>query len=221
MITDKTFDFLRQLKENNTREWFQANKKAYEAAKAEAEALIAVTIKELNILDPMIQAPEVKDCMFRIFKDVRFSKDKSPYKTNFGAFISKGGRKTFNPGYYIHIEPGASMVAGGVYMPQPDILKLVRNEVYFNSDEFNKILEAKDFVKYFGTLDDFDKLKKPPKDFPADFPFVELLKYKSYIVSSMIDDEVVLSAKFPSLILEISKAMLPLNTFLNRAISNG
>lgn len=221
MITETTFSFLRQLKENNTREWFTANKKNYELARAEVEALIASTIKALNVLDPSIQAPDAKDCMFRIFKDVRFSKDKSPYKTNFGAFIAKGGRKTVNPGYYIHIEPGASMVAGGVYMPQPDVLKLLRNEVYFNSDEFEKILNAKDFVRYFKSLDDFDKLKKPPKDFPADFPKVELLKYKSYVVTSMIDDEVVLSDEFPDMILDISRAMLPLNVFLNRAIRNG
>lgn len=221
MITESTFNFLKQLKENNNREWFTANKKSYELAKAEVEGLISAIIKALNLLDPSIQAPDAKDCMFRIFKDVRFSKDKSPYKTNFGAFIAKGGRKTVNPGYYIHIEPGASMVAGGIYMPQPDVLKLLRNEVYFNSDEFEKILNAKDFVKYFKTLDDFDKLKKAPKDFPSDFPKIELLKYKSYIVTSKVDDEVVLSQKFTQRILDISKAMMPLNGFLSRAIGNG
>lgn len=220
MITNATFDFLSRLKENNSREWFLENKKSYEAAKKEVEAFVAALIPELSKLDPGIQSPEVKDCMFRIFKDVRFSKDKSPYKTNFGAFIGRGGRKTTFPGYYIHIEPGASMIAGGVYMPPPDVLKLLRNEIYFNGAEFRKILEAKGFQKFFGKLDEFDKLKKPPKDYPVDFPDIDLLKYKSYIVSAIVLDEKVLASDYAHYALEVCRAMLPLNAFLNRAISN-
>jgi uncharacterized protein (TIGR02453 family) len=179
MITQQTLDFLSQLKQNNTREWFLANKKAYETAKKEVEIFIAKLIPDIMKLDPLIQSPDAKDCMFRIFKDVRFSKDKSPYKTNFGAFIARGGRKTMYPGYYIHIEPGESMIAGGVYQPQPETLHIIRNEVYFNSVEFRKILESKEFKKYFNSLNEFDKMKKAPREFPADFPDAELLKYRS------------------------------------------
>jgi uncharacterized protein (TIGR02453 family) len=221
MITKVTFDFLSQLKENNSREWFLENKKSYEAAKKEVETFVAGLIPELAKLDPGIQSPEVKDCMFRIFKDVRFSKDKSPYKTNFGAFIGKGGRKTTFPGYYIHIEPGESMIAGGVYMPQPDVLKLLRNEVYYNSAEFKKIIEAKDFRKYFEKLGEFDKMKKAPRDFPADFPDIELLKYRSFIVSIMVPDEKVLQADYGKYILDVARSMQPFHSFLSRAISNG
>jgi uncharacterized protein (TIGR02453 family) len=221
MISTATFTFLTDLKANNNREWFMANKKAYESAKKEVESFLSGLIPGLAKMDPSVQSPDIKDCMFRIYKDVRFSKDKSPYKTNFGAFIGRGGRKTAYPGYYFHFEPGESMIAGGVYMPQPDILKLVRNEVYFNSAEFRKILEARDFKKYFGKLDEFDKMKKPPKDFPSDFPDIDLLKYRSYIAYVQVKDELVLSADYGLYAMEVAKAMLPLNNFLNRAISIG
>jgi len=221
MITQATFDFLSRLKENNTRKWFQENKKAYEGAKKEVETFVAGLIPELSKLDPGIQSPDVKDCMFRIFKDVRFSKDKSPYKTNFGAFIGKGGRKTTHPGYYVHIEPGESMIAGGVYMPQPEVLKQLRNEVYFNSSEFRKIIESKEFVKRFGKLGEFDRMKKAPRDFPADFPDIDLLKYRSFIVSIMVPDDKVLQGDYVKYILDVAKSMLPFHSFLSRAISNG
>jgi len=220
MITKATFDFLSRLKENNTREWFLENKKSYEVAKKEVESFLTALIPELSKLDPSIQSPDVKDCMFRIYKDVRFSKDKSPYKTNFGAFIGRGGRKTIYPGYYIHFEPGECMIAGGIYMPQPDALKLLRNEIYFNSAEFRKILESKDFKKYFEKLDEFDKMKKAPREFPADFPDIDLLKYRSIIVSVGVADEKVLLGNYDKYVLEVAKAMLPLHAFLYRAISN-
>jgi len=220
MPTKQTFEFLSQLKLNNNREWFQANKKTYDSVKKEVESLISRIIPELNGIDPEIQNPAMKDCVFRIFKDVRFSADKSPYKTNFGAFIAKGGRKTVYPGYYFHFEPGESFIAGGIYMPQPETLKLVRNEVYFNSTEFKNILGSKEFRKYFTMLDEFDKLKKPPRDFPVDFPDIDLLKYKSYIVSARVPDEKAFSADYLPFALDVCKSILPLNKFLNRAIGN-
>lgn len=220
MISKATFDFLNDLKVNNNRDWFQANKARYEKARKEVESFLGSLIPELSRVDPSIQAPDVKECIFRIFKDVRFSKDKSPYKTNFGAFVARGGRKTVFPGYYFHFEPGESFIAGGIYMPQPEVLKMVRNEIYFNSAEFRKILEAKEFKKYFSKLDEFDKLKKPPKDFPLDFAEMDYLKYKSYIVSAQVEDVKVLSADYQSYAIDVAKAMLPLNQFLNRAIQN-
>ncbi|NVO19977.1 MAG: DUF2461 domain-containing protein [Bacteroidetes bacterium] len=220
MITKSTFEFLSDLKENNTREWFQGNKNRYEKAKGEIEGFLSKLIPELSKLDPAIGAPEVKDCMFRIYKDVRFSKDKSPYKTNFGAFVGKGGRKTTQPGYYVHFEPGQSFIAGGIYMPPPDVLKLMRNEIYFNATEFRKIIESKEFRMYFGKLDEFDKMKKAPREYPADFPDLDLLMYRSIIVSKNVNDEVVHSPKYLEYVLEVSKAMLPMHAFLARAINN-
>ena len=213
-------DFLTQLKLNNNREWFQANKKWYDDSKKEIESFISGIITTISTIDPGLQTPPVKDCMFRIFRDVRFGADKSPYKSNFGAFIAHGGRKSIYPGYYFHFEPGESMLAGGVYQPQPDTLKLLRNEVYFHSPELKGIMEKPSFKKYFIQLGDFDKMKKAPKDYPADFPDIDLLKYRSYIVSQQIPDKIVVSDNYQKQILEMVKELQPFMAFLNRAISN-
>ena len=214
-------DFLSQLKLNNNREWFQDNKKWYDDAKKEVENFVSGMITTISAIDPAVQTPPVKDCMFRIFRDVRFGADKSPYKTNFGAFIAHGGRKSNYPGYYFHFEPGESMLAGGVYQPQPDTLKLLRNEVYFHSAELKEIIGNPSFRKYFGHLGDFDKMKKAPKDFPADFPDIDLLKYRSYIVSLQIPDKIVISDNYQKQVLEMLQELQPFMAFLNRAISNG
>jgi len=214
-------DFLNQLKLNNNRDWFQENKKWYEASKKEVENFISEMIITISEIDPSVQTPALKDCMFRIFRDVRFGSDKSPYKTNFGGFIARGGRKSSFPGYYFHFEPGESMLAGGVYQPQPEILKLLRSEVYYNSPELKEIMGKPSFRKYFGHLGDFDKMKKAPKDFPADFPDIDLLKYRSYIVSQNIPDKIVTSDNYVKQVLDMVKELQPFMAFLNRAISNG
>lgn len=222
MDASLVLDFLSQLKVNNNREWFQENKKWYETSRKEVEGFVAQIITTISAIDPSVQTPAVKDCMFRIFRDVRFGADKSPYKTNFGAFIARGGRKSSFPGYYFHFEPGESMIAGGVYMPQPDILKLLRNEVYFHSNEFKEILAKPSFASHFNQLGDFDKMKKAPKDYPADFPDIDLLKYRSYIVSKNLPDIVVASNDdYMKQVMEMLKELQPLMVFLNRAISIG
>ena len=221
MDANLVLDFLSQLKLNNNREWFQENKKWYDDAKKEVENFVSGIITTISAIDPVLQTPPMKDCMFRIFRDVRFGADKSPYKTNFGAFIARGGRKSSFPGYYFHFEPGESMLAGGVYQPEPDTLKLLRNEVYFRSAELKEILEKPSFKKYFSQLGDFDKMKKAPKDFPADFPDVDLLKYRSYIVSQNIPDKIVTSENYQKHVLDMVKELQPFMAFLNRAISNG
>lgn len=214
-------DFLSQLKINNNREWFLENKKWYEASKKEVENFVSEMIVTISAIDPELQSPPMKDCMFRIFRDVRFGADKSPYKTNFGGFIARGGRKSSFPGYYFHFEPGESMLAGGVYQPQPEVLKLLRNEVYFHSSELKQILGKPSFKKYFDQLGDFDKMKKPPKDFPADFADVDLLKYRSYIVSLIIPDKIMISENYKKQVIDMVKELQPFMSFLNRAISNG
>jgi uncharacterized protein (TIGR02453 family) len=221
MDANLVLDFLSQLKLNNNREWFQENKKWYDASKKEVENFVSGIITTISAIDPALQTPPMKDCMFRIFRDVRFGADKSPYKTNFGAFIARGGRKSSFPGYYFHFEPGESMLAGGVYQPEPDTLKLLRNEVYFRSAELKEILEKPSFKKYFSQLGDFDKMKKAPKDFPADFADVDLLKYRSYIVSQNIPDKIVTSENYQKHVLDMVKELQPFMAFLNRAISNG
>ena len=221
MDASLVLDFLTQLKLNNNREWFQENKKGYEAAKKEMESFVTEMITTISAIDPSLQTPAMKDCMFRIYRDVRFGADKSPYKTNMGAFIAKGGRKSSYPGYYFHFEPGECMLAGGVYQPQPDTLKLLRNEVYFHSAELKEIMGKPLFKKHFDQLGEFDKMKKAPKDFPADFPDIDLLKYRSYIVSEMIPDKTVISDNYQKQVLEMVHELQPFMAFLNRAISNG
>jgi uncharacterized protein (TIGR02453 family) len=210
-------DFLRELKDNNNREWFDLNRDRYQAVKKQFEDYVTLLTGELSHIDPSIGMPAAKDSIFRIFRDVRFSKEKLPYKTNFGAFIADGGRKSPKAGYYLHLEPGASMIGGGIYMPEPDVLKKLRQEIYFDAPGFTKILEEKNFKRTFGKLADFDKLKRPPKDFDAGFSDIGLLMYKSYAAMQQLSDEVVLSEGFTQVLIESCKVMTGFNRFLNRA----
>ncbi|MEI6695883.1 MAG: DUF2461 domain-containing protein [Bacteroidota bacterium] len=221
MIPAHVYQFLQDLAANNNREWFQSNKKAYELAKTSVETFIKELISGIQSIDNTVVGISPKDCMFRINRDVRFSKDKSPYKNNFGGFIAKGGRNAMNAGYYLHIEQGSSFLGGGIYMPPAERLKLIRNEIYFNAPAFKKIIENQDFKKYFTEIWDDNKLKNPPKDFPKDFEAIELLKFKNYTVLHSISDEQVMQANFYQYVMEVFKTMLPLNNFLNNAISIG
>ncbi|MCX6306066.1 MAG: DUF2461 domain-containing protein [Bacteroidetes bacterium] len=211
-------DFLTQLEENNNREWFQKNKKQYDEAKAEVESFVNTLIPELAKFDDAVKYVEAKDCMFRIFRDVRFAKDKSPYKINMGAWITRAGRKSPGPGYYVHLQPGGSFLAAGVYMPEPDQLKKIRNEIYYNVSEFKAILEEKKLRKHSNGLLDNEKGKMAPRDFPKDFPDIELLKYKHYTLSTSVRDEVVASDHFNEIVLMDFKTMYPFNVFLKRAL---
>ena len=210
--------FLSDLKQNNNREWFKTNKTRYAQAKSEFESFINELIAEVIKFDPKIGTLSAKDCVFRIFRDVRFSKDKSPYKTNMGGFISRGGRKGGFAGYYLHIDPEQSFIAGGNHMPPPDILKKVRQEIMYNIKEFKGIIHKASFQKTFGLLEG-EQLKRPPKDFPADFPDIDLLKFKSYTVLHAIEVKTISSPKFKEYTLKTFEEMLPLNSFLNQALA--
>lgn len=211
-------DFLSRLHDNNNREWFQQNKKQYDDAKADVESFVNSIIPGLAKFDESIKYVEAKDCMFRIFRDVRFGKDKSPYKTNMGAWITRAGRKSPGPGYYIHLQPGGSFLAAGVYMPEPGQLKKIRNEIYYNIAEFKAILNDENLLKYCNGLSDNDKGKMAPRDFPKDFPEIELLKYKHYTISYPMKDEIVSSEQFHESVLIAFKTMNPFNVFLKRAL---
>ncbi len=174
-------DFLTKLKQNNNRDWFNENKKHYNDAKSDFEDLINRLIPATNHFDPEIGTISAKQCVFRIFRDVRFSNDKSPYKTNMGGFIARGGRKGGFAGYYLHIDPEQSFIAGGLHMPAPEELKKARQEILYNIDDFKSIINKPSFKKTFGEIEG-EQLKRPPKDFPADFPDIDLLKFKSYTV---------------------------------------
>lgn len=209
--------FLKNLKKNNSREWFQDNKKSYEEAKHSFVFITAKLISEISKFDSTVKDIDPESAVFRIYKDVRFSKDKSPYKTNFGAYVAKGGRKASFPGYYIHIEPNESMAAGGIYMPPPEVLLKLRNFMSENYKEAEKIMKSKKFSEVFPSMYD-DRLKTVPKGFSKEHPAAELLKYKSFIFSSMIDDDSVNSEKFTDEVLKKFKIVYEWNRFLQKAV---
>ncbi|HSW68457.1 MAG TPA: DUF2461 domain-containing protein, partial [Bacteroidales bacterium] len=177
-------------------------------------------IIEISRFDPTIAPVEPQHCLFRLNRDVRFSNDKSPYKTHIGAFISKTGRQGNSPGYYIHIEPSNTFLAGGLYMPPPDLLKEVRNEIYYNHNEFRAILSHPDFIRLFGQLDESDKLSRPPKGVDASWPYVDLLKYKSYTATHMLNTEEVKTDHLRSVMVYVFGAMYPFIAFLYQAKGN-
>lgn len=215
---EQVLHFLSGLAENNTREWFTARKKQYEAAKSEVETFVNRLIPEIGRFDPSVQYVEAKDCLFRIFRDVRFSKDKSPYKTNMGAWITRAGRKSPGPGYYVHLQPGGSFLAAGIYMPDPVMLKKIRSEIYYNAEEFKSLMQKKPLRTYAVGLSDFEKTKLPPRDFPRDFPDIDLLKYKHYTLAYHLTDRQVTSDDFLELAAGVFRAWEPFNAFLRRAV---
>ena len=214
---DKVLQFLKELSENNNREWFNDNKKRYNESKEKILFLTDVFINEIGEFDSAIRGVSPKDCIFRIFRDVRFSKNKAPYKTNFGSFIAKGGRKSINPGYYFHIEPNQSFVGGGVYMPQAEPLRAIRNYMADNAPEFKNIINDKDFKKVFPEMYDH-QLKTAPKGFPKDHEFIELLRYKSFIFSNSIDNKNITGADFVKKAVNSFKQLNKVNNFLTEAL---
>ena len=215
---EQSLQFLKKLKSNNNREWFEKNKQLYLQAKEEFEGFVDDLIPSIHKFDKKISTDlKAKDCTFRIYKDVRFSKDKSPYKTNMGAVFNPGGKKTAIAGYYLHMEPGQSFFGGGVYMPEAEKLQAIRQEIDYHPKEFLKILNASSFKKYFNGLDEEDKLKNPPKGFDKDHPLVEILKHKHFIVSHAISDKQLLDKKAISILADGFKAMHPFLEYLRQA----
>jgi uncharacterized protein (TIGR02453 family) len=219
MIKKETFDFLKALKKNNNKDWFDKNKPKYLAAKEDVDSLVDELIHAFGTFDKSFAGLKAKDCVFRIYRDVRFAKDKQPYKTNMGASINAGGRKAETAGYYIHLEPGQCFLAGGRWMPSPDHLKKIRQEIDYNGKEFKKILNDKTFKKYFGALDQSYKLSRPPKGYDKNHPDIELLKMNSYIVWKQYTDTEMLSKNIVKELAKGAKIMKPFLDFLNTAVS--
>ncbi|MBN8576911.1 MAG: DUF2461 domain-containing protein [Cytophagales bacterium] len=211
--------FLKSIAKNNNREWFEKNKPKYLEAKNLFDDFVEAFHKELLKFDDSLAGLNPRKLAFRIYRDVRFSKDKRPYKVNMGAGLSPKGKMEQEPGYYLHIEPGKSFIAGGFYMPDSGNLAKIRQEIDYNTKGFLKIITDKKFKKYFAGLDDFDKLKTAPKGYPKDHPQIDLLKHKSFIVSHYFMDKEVLDKKFVKQAAEIARVIKPLNDFLSNAIS--
>ena len=212
-MQSSTLQFLKNLVKNNNRDWFNENKTLYLAAQQDVVSLVEELINEIAIFDEEVGRLDAKKSVFRIYRDTRFSKDKIPYKTNFGAGLGMGkGNKV--SGYYLHIEPGKSFLAGGVYSPEPSVLKTIRQEISAFGNEFLELLEKDEFRNYFRGLSVEDKLKKVPQGFEKDDKMAEYLKLKHFIVTHPVSDEQLLSENAVKEFAEIFKAMKPLNDFL-------
>ncbi len=217
MLQKQTIDFLKKLEKNNSKEWFDKNRNEYETAKADFEKLVEAVHKKLVKLEPAMDGQKAKDSIFRIFRDVRFSKDKTPYKTHFSAYFSRAGRKAPDAGYYLHIQPGKSFMAGGIWMPEGALLKAIRQEIDYNYDEFKKILEKAAFKKHFKQLEG-ERLKSLPQGYTNDNPAIEYLKMKSFMVSVSVADKEITSEQFVPLLFDYAGLMKPLVEFLNRGL---
>jgi len=220
MKTEFILKFLKDLARHNDREWFGKNKGRYLEAKLAFEALVGTLLVELVKFDDGLAALDPKNLPFRIYRDVRFSKDKRPYKTNMGAGFSPNGKLVQEPGYYLHIEPGnKSFVAGGIYMPDAANLAKIRQEIDYHPEGLDKIMKTKKFHSLFAGFDEFDKLKTAPKGYPKDHPQIEWLKLKSFIVTGSFTDKEATDKKFISRAATVCKEIKPLNDFIREAIA--
>jgi uncharacterized protein (TIGR02453 family) len=222
MLQPSTLKFLKDLSKNNSKPWFDAHRKQYEAAKKDFESFIQAAIDKHGLKDESIREQEAKKCLFRINRDSRFSKDKSPYKTNLGASINRGGRKSIFAGYYFHCEPGQSFVGGGIWMPMPPETKKVRQEIDYCFDEFKKIVQSKKFTNVYGGLyrEEDMSLSRVPQGFDKDNPAGEYLKLKSWIAMQSLKDADLTSKDLLKKTLIAFEALQPMVAFLNRALEN-
>jgi uncharacterized protein (TIGR02453 family) len=211
-------NFLSRLSKNNNKDWFDANKKEYETLRKEWILFVGDCISRVGSFDPAMEALDPKKCIFRINRDIRFSADKSPYKSNFGMSLSPGGKNEDFCGYYLHIQPGNSFIAGGAYMPSPAHLAAIRQEIDYNFTAFEKIVSNKNFKAVFGALSG-DKLVRPPKGYDAENPAIEYLKHKGFIAQQKITDKELCDPGFMNSFIKSTKTMKPLIDFLNEPLA--
>jgi uncharacterized protein (TIGR02453 family) len=215
VITKETFHFLQQIRVNNNKPWFEKNRPRYEKARAEYLAFMIKLIASVRKLEPIPEKDPVRYIQ-RIYRDIRFSKDKTPYKSHFSSIIDRGPENRKCP-VYIQLKPGGSMIGGGVWDPSTDALKKIRQEIDYDSVRLKKIIHAKDFLNYFGKISGA-KLTRPPKGYEADNPNIELLKFKQLYVERSFDDELAMSRHLIPEILKCYKAALPFFTFFDAAM---
>lgn len=213
----ETFRFLKELQENNNRPWFQENKTRYDLAREEFLVVVQELIDRISLFDPEVAGLEAKDCLFRIYRDVRFSPNKQPYKTYMGAYIAKGGRKSEYAGYYIHLEAGNCLLSGGIYMPEPKLLKMLRQDIYDQIDEFTAILEEPSFKQTYPSLEG-EVLSRMPVGYPSDSPYGYILKHKDFSVFSSKPDNFFLKAGWIDRAIEDFQKLSTLNRFLNYTV---
>lgn len=218
MIAKDTLKFLKDLSKNNNREWFDENRGSYIKARDNFRDFVEELIDEIIDFDPDLMGIEGKKAIFRLFRDVRFSKNKDPYKTNFGASLSKGGRKSPYAGYYIHISPDGNFFGGGSYRPEAAELKKIRAYIETNAADLHAITSDKKFQELFGSIQG-DSLKTAPKGYPKDHPEIELLRMKGFYAMTSLPNAELSEEGLAQSVAERLKVMHPLVEFLNEAIS--
>ncbi len=219
MIHPDTLSFLRSLKANNNREWFQENREKFNEAKNDLETLAGKLIEKIAVFDPDIAELEPARTLFRQYRDIRFSSDKTPYKIHMGAFFNRGGKHINNAGYYLHVEPGRSLYAAGFWMPESKDLAAIRQEIDYNLDEWIELISSPGVLKYFPSgIDMTERLKRPPKGYDKDNPALKYLQLKSFTLSTPVGDETLTGRGFGEMLINAYKAASPMVKFLNRAI---
>lgn len=210
-----TINFLKELSANNNREWFNAHKEEYQKVKAFIEEFTSTLISRIAEFDPEASRLSPSDCLYRIYRDTRFSADKTPYKTHIGIYINpRGGKKSEYCGYYVHIEPGACMVGGGAWYPPAPLLKEYRSEIYNNIEEYLEIMENPEFAANYKPLWT-DPLKTAPKGFPKDWEYIDLLKPRSLTVGASFTDREFCAKGIVDRIISLFKILKPYNDFFN------
>ena len=217
MLKKETFTFLKALAKNNNKPWFEKNRPAYQNAKDNFEELVEGIIKGVGAFDKDIAVLTAKSTIFLQSRDIRFSANKTPYKIHMGAYLNKGTKKINTPGYYIHIEPGKTMLGAGLYQPEPAVLAKVRQEIDYNREEWLSLISSKELRKYFKTIPDTtDRLKRAPKGYDETNPVVDFLKLKSFVVTQLLNDEEVFHKSFMNKIVKSFHAVKPLIEFLQK-----
>lgn len=210
--------FLSELKENNYRDWFQSHKVRYETLRTAFTDEVQLLINRLALFDPDMVGLDAKNCVFRIYRDIRFSPDKTPYKTHFAAYMAPGGRSSEKGGYYFHLEPGNCLLSGGIWMPPAPLLKKLRQEIYHQMDEFVGIIDAPAFKKVFPALEG-EVLKRNPAGFP-DSPYNDILRHKDFCVAASMPDDFFAKEDWIEQTVHIYRLLYPFNQFLNEIVDD-
>ena len=219
MLPIDTLKFLKSLQNNNNKIWMDEHRTEYENTRNNFSEFVTKLITQISKFDPTVTDLLAKDCTFRINRDIRFAKDKRPYKNNFAAYINKEGKKGEGAGYYVHIEPGKTFIAAGIWMPEPATLAKIRQEIDYNLKEWNQILNSAGFKKNFiNGIDHNDVLIRPPKGYTDDNPAIEFFKMKSFIARQSFTDKEITDKKFLENISKSFQAIKMMIQFINRSL---
>ena len=209
------FKYLKALKLNNNRDWFAEHKQEYAALREKFGNDISRLLALMSVYDEELKNLTPKDCIYRIYRDIRFSEDKTPYKTHFGVLMTKYGRKLNRAGYYLHVEPGGSMLCAGLWFPDPALLKAVRKEICDNYEELMEIMDNPGIKEIYGSFDTENSLKRVPNGYPKDFPYPELLKLKNFGIVCRLNDSFFYDRNWAEKVSEYFRPAKPMNDFFN------